>query len=69
VDEEAILCAFTVDELERLADWGDRTGRQIDLEPRERELLERIKRLAEAARERQRRGRLSSLDRPRRHPS
>jgi hypothetical protein len=69
VDEEAILCAFTVDELERLADWGDRTGRQIDLEPPERELLERIKRLAEAARERQRRGRLSSLDRPRRHPS
>jgi hypothetical protein len=69
VDEEPILCAFTLDELERLADWGDRTGPQIDLEPPERELLERIKRLAAAARERQRRRRLSSLDRPRRDPT
>lgn len=69
VDEEPILCAFTLDELERLADWGDRPGRQIDLEPPERELLERIKRLAAAARERQRRRRLSSLDRLRRHPT
>jgi hypothetical protein len=68
VDEEPILCAFTL-ELERLADWGNRTGRQIDLEPPERELLERIKRLAAAARERQRRRRLSSLDRPRQHPT
>ena len=54
MEEEPIICAFTVDELERLAHWGDRTTSEIDLEPEERELLERTKRLAAAARERQR---------------
>jgi hypothetical protein len=54
VEEEPIICAFTVDELERLAHWGDRTTWEIDLEPDERELLERTKRLAAAARKRQR---------------
>jgi hypothetical protein len=51
VDEQPIICAFTVDELECLAHWGDRAAREIDLGPVERELLERIKRLAVAARE------------------
>jgi hypothetical protein len=54
VEEEPIICAFTVDELERLAHWGDHMTGEIDLEPVERELLERTKRLAAAARQRQR---------------
>jgi hypothetical protein len=54
VEEEPIICAFTVDELERFAHWGDRTTSKIDLEPEDRELLERTKRLAAKARKRQR---------------
>lgn len=65
VDQEPIICAFTVDELERIVHWGDRTGREIELEPMERELLERIKQLAADSRERQRRGWWSSRDRSR----
>jgi hypothetical protein len=53
VEEEPIICAFTADELERLAHWGDRTARETDLEPVEHELLARTKRLAAAARLRQ----------------
>jgi hypothetical protein len=57
VDEQPITCAFTVDELERLVDWGHWKEREIDLEREDDELLERIKRLAVAVREEQRRGR------------
>jgi len=39
-------------QLERLVDWGER---KLDLEPEERELLERIERLAADAREREQR--------------
>jgi hypothetical protein len=69
VEEEPIICAFTVDELERLADWGDRTAREIDLEPVERELRERTKRLAAAARVRQRQRQWVSRGSSRRPPS
>jgi hypothetical protein len=69
VEEEPIICAFTVEELERLAHWGDRTAREIDLGPVERELLERIKRLAEAARKRQHHCRWFSRSSTRRPPS
>jgi hypothetical protein len=53
VDEPPILCAFTLNELERLVDWGSWKEREIALEPEDSELLERIKRLAVAAGERQ----------------
>jgi hypothetical protein len=52
VDEQPILCAFTLSELERLVDWGSWKEREIALEPEDSELLERIKRLAVAAAER-----------------
>jgi hypothetical protein len=53
VDEQPILCAFTLSELERLVDWGFWKEREIVLEPEDSELLERIKRLAVAAAEQQ----------------
>jgi hypothetical protein len=56
VDEQPILCAFTLSELERLVDWGSWKEREIALGPEDSELLERIKRLAVAAAERQSRG-------------
>jgi hypothetical protein len=56
VDEQPILCAFTLSELERLVDWGSWKEREIALKPEDSELLERIKRLAVAAAERQSRG-------------
>jgi hypothetical protein len=56
VDEQPMLCAFTLSELERLVDWGSWKKREIALEPEDSELLERIKRLAVAAAERQARG-------------
>jgi hypothetical protein len=56
VDEQPILCAFTLSELERLVDWGSWKEREIALESEDSELLERIKRLAVAAAERQARG-------------
>jgi hypothetical protein len=56
VDEQPILCAFTLSELERLVDWGSWKEREIALEPEDSELLERIKRLAVAAPEQQARG-------------
>jgi hypothetical protein len=68
MEEESIICAFTVDELERLAHWGARATSEIDLEPEERELLERTKRLAAAARKRQRQREWVSRG-PRRPPS
>jgi hypothetical protein len=52
VDEQPILCAFTLNELERLVDWGSWKERGIALEPEDSQLLERIKRLAVAAAER-----------------
>ena len=52
VDEQPILCAFMLSELERLVDWGSWKEREIALEPEDSELLERIKRLAVAAPER-----------------
>lgn len=52
VDEQPILCAFTLSELERLVDWGSWKQRERALEPEDGELLERIKRLAVAAAER-----------------
>jgi hypothetical protein len=54
VDAQPITCAFTIDELTRLVDWGNRNARVADLQPDDVELLERIKRLVAAARERQR---------------
>ena len=51
VDEQPILCAFTASELERLAAWGCWKERELALGPEDSELLERIKRLAEAGRE------------------
>jgi hypothetical protein len=69
VEEEPIICAFTADELERLADWGDRMARETDLEPVERELLERTKRLVAAARLRQRQMQWVSRGSGRRPPS
>jgi hypothetical protein len=53
VDEEPIICAFTLAELEWLIEWGEG---ETDLEPKEHELLERIKRVVAAARERERPG-------------
>lgn len=52
MNQRPITCAFTVAELERLVDWGSRNARAVDLEPGDVELLERIKRLVAAARER-----------------
>ena len=54
VDQQPIICAFTAHELERLLDWGNGNAGVVDLEPEDDELLERIKRLVAAARERQR---------------
>jgi hypothetical protein len=48
VDEQPILCAFTLSELERLVAWGSWKQREIALEPEDGELLERIKRLVAA---------------------
>jgi hypothetical protein len=56
VDEQPILCAFTLSELERLVAWGSWKQREIALEREDRELLERIKRLALDAAERPSRG-------------
>jgi hypothetical protein len=53
VDQQPIMCAFTVHELERLLDWGNGKAGVVDFEPEDDELLERIKRLVSAARERQ----------------
>jgi hypothetical protein len=52
VDEQPILCAFMLSELERLVDWGTWKEREIALEPEDSELLERIKRLVVAVAER-----------------
>ena len=41
-----MICAFTLDELERIVDWGRWKRREVDLDPGESELFERIKRLA-----------------------
>jgi hypothetical protein len=56
VDEQPILCAFTLSELERLVEWGSWKEREIALESEDSELLERIRRLAVAAAERRSRG-------------
>jgi hypothetical protein len=56
VDEQPILCAFTLSELERLVNWGSWKEREIALEPEDSELLERIKRLSVAAAEQQAQG-------------
>ena len=48
-----MICAFTFDELERIVDWGRWKEREVDLDPEDSELLERIKRLADAAVERE----------------
>jgi hypothetical protein len=53
VEKQPIICAFTVAELERLIEWGER---ETDLGPEGRELLDRITRVAAAARERERPG-------------
>ena len=37
VDEQPILCAFTLTELERLVDWGSWKEREIALEPEDGE--------------------------------
>jgi hypothetical protein len=50
MDQQPITCAFTVQELERLAEWAHRKQR-IDFEPEDDELLLRIERLVAAARE------------------
>jgi hypothetical protein len=55
VDEQPMIYAFTVAELERLVDWGHCKELVIYLEPEDYELLERIKRLVVAAGEGQRR--------------
>jgi hypothetical protein len=46
--EQVVMCAFSVSELEVIAEWGDWTGvvEGGGMETSERELLERIKRLA-----------------------
>lgn len=52
---DAVIAAFTLDELEQIVEWGDwkldvlgKEPREV-LEPVERELLERIRRLAKGA--------------------
>jgi hypothetical protein len=47
-----MICAFTVDELQRVVDWGHWKQREVDPDPEDSELLERIGRLAEEAAER-----------------